>query len=162
VPSPGSGTFPFPGLYPGGSDPLSDFLVGLAQMLNDADIGNWNASGVYTAGQVGITIQLVPETPDDIIAITAYLVRADSFLNDTTIAIQFRTRGNKDPRVVASTDAAIFDLFEGLEGVVIGGMYLVLMSHQSSLPLPPDANQRWERSSNYYAQVAWPTQHRPD
>ncbi|MDQ1738104.1 MAG: hypothetical protein QOH56_4355 [Pseudonocardiales bacterium] len=141
---------------------MTEFVTGIAELIAGANIGIWTPTGVYTPGQIAITIRATPESPDDLIVLTPYPVFDHPELNDSTIGLQIRTRGGKDPRTVDGRDDAIFDLLEGLRDVTVGGTPVVLISRQSSLPLPQDANQRWERSSNYYAQVAWPTRHRTD
>lgn len=144
------------------TDYLTDLATGAAQMIEGAGIGVWDPDGVYSADQIGITIQAVPQTPDHIIAITPYSLSDDQALGDSLVALQIRIRGDRDPRTVIDRDDAIFDVLEGIEETWINGVYVVVMWRQSNLPLPQDGNQRWERSSTYYARVAWPTQNRTD
>jgi len=141
---------------------LSDLLAGLAQLFDDEGFGTYNQSGVFTADQTGITIKAVPEKPDNLIVITPTFTIDNAEMNDSTQGVQIRFRGSADPRSVLDRDAAIFDRIHGMHGVVIGGMNVVLVSRQSSLPWPQDQNQRCEHSSNYSVQVARPTRYRTD
>lgn len=139
---------------------LTAFATGVAQLIDGAGIGVWNRD--YTSDQALIVLQDVPTTPDRIISLTAYTVLDDLELNDSMIALQVRTRGDTKPSTVMDTDDAIFALLHGLHDATIGGVPLAIMRRVSALSGPKDANQRWERASNYYASVNWPTAHRPD
>jgi hypothetical protein len=140
----------------------SDFAAGLAQILDDESIATWDASGAYTSTQVGVTLNVIPEAPDQIVAITVYDVTDHAELNDSTLGVQIRLRGTRDPRSVLDRDDAIFNVFEGMRETTINGVALVIMARQSSLPLGRDKNDRHEHSSTYYAQIAHPTRYRTD
>ena len=71
-------------------------------------------------------------------------------------------RGDEDPETVQALDEAIFNVLEGLHDTTVNGVPVALMWRQSGLPLPQDANQRWEQTSSYYARVAIPTLYRTD
>lgn len=140
---------------------ISTFLAGVADLISDAGIGVWNPTGAYTTGQVGISIMKVPQSPDDLIVLTPYRVQ-DSLLNDSIEGLQIRTRGDQNPLTVLERDAALFNLFEGMHDVVIGGVPVALIWRQSQLPGPQDQNDRWECSSNYYCRITDPTTYRID
>lgn len=143
---------------------LTAFATGIAQRLVAAGIGTWDDNAEYAESDVGFTIEAMPPSPGQIIALSPYVVSDDPGLGDSVIGLRIRMRGDRDPRTVIDREDAIFDELEGLAEVEINGVYLAVMWRQSNLPLPQpqDANQRWERSSTYYARVAWPTQHRTD
>ena len=97
----------------------------------------------------------VPATPDRVITLTDYVVADDPTLSDSIIGVQVRTRwGGQDPRPVKDLDGSIFDALHGLEGVTLtGGVHIVSMFRRSGTSMGQDTNNRWGRSSNYYATV---------
>lgn len=141
---------------------ISSFEVGLAELLNAREGGVWRPDTPYAAGETAITIRSMPDAPDTLIAITCWLLSSDPATGDAIVCAQIRTRAGTDPTTEQDIDDQIFGVLSGLEGVTVGGVPVVIMWQQSSLPLGPDANQRWETSSNYYARVAWPSPNVPD
>jgi hypothetical protein len=104
----------------------------------------------------------VPASPDRVITLTDYVVADDPTLSDSVIGVQVRTRwGGQDPRPVKDLDGAIFDALHGLEGVTLtGGIHIVSCFRRSGTSMGQDANNRWGRSSNYYATVHRPSTNR--
>jgi hypothetical protein len=141
----------------------TDLLAGVAQYLEDHGVGTWQASGAYAPGaSVPIFITASPGTPDRIIILTAYPVSDNGTLSDSVQGVQIRTRGTKDPRTVEEIADGVFDALHGLGSVNLGGVWLVHCYRSSGTPLPPDSNGRYERTDNYYLQVARPSEHRTD
>lgn len=145
----------------------SDLLVGLAEHLDAADVGTWRPTGAYLAGEIGITIRGIPQTPDQLITMAPYPLDGDEFrgMADHAVAIQFRVRGTQDPRSADDTADAVFELLDsiGTHGQVdLNGVKVVDMWRQSYTSLGQDTNGRWERSENYYLNVMRPTAHKTD
>ena len=140
----------------------SDLLTGVAQLLAAANLGTWRDSGIYTAAETGIVFDVIPVSPDNIVTLTDYAVSDDPTLSDSVIGVQVRTRlGGQDPRPVKDLDGAIFNVLHGLESVTLtGGVHIVSMVRRSGASLGQDANNRWMRSSNYYATVWRPSANR--
>jgi len=140
----------------------TDLLTGIAQLLAAASLGTWRDTGVYTALETGIVFDTVPQSPDRVITLTDYVVSDDPTLSDSVIGVQVRTRwGGQDPRPVKDLDGSIFDALHGLEGVTLtGGVHIVSMFRRSGVGMGTDINNRWMRSSNYYATVHRPSQNR--
>ena len=140
----------------------SDLLTGVAQLLAAANLGTWRDSGIYTAAETGIVFDVIPVSPDNIVTLTDYAVSDDPTLSDSVIGVQVRTRlGGQDPRPVKDLDGAIFNVLHGLESVTLtGGVHVVSMVRRSGASLGQDANNRWMRSSNYYATVWRPSANR--
>jgi hypothetical protein len=137
-------------------------LTGIAQLLAAANLGVWRDTGIYTATETGIVFDVVPQSPDNIITLTDYAVSDDPTLSDSVIGVQVRTRcAGQDPRPVKDLDGAIFNALHGLESVTLaGGVHVVSMVRRSGVSLGIDANNRWMRSSNYYATVWRPSANR--
>ena len=137
-------------------------LTGVAQLLAAANLGTWRDTGIYTAAETGITLDVVPQSPDNIITLTDYVISDDPTLSDSVIGVQVRTRwGDQDPRPVKDLDGAIFNVLHGLEAVTLtGGVHIVSMVRRSGVSMGQDANNRWMRSSNYYATVWRPSANR--
>ena len=140
----------------------TNLLTGIAQLLAAAGLGTWRDTGVYTAAETGIVMDTVPQSPDRVITLTDYVVSDDPTLSDSVIGVQVRTRlGGQDPRPVKDLDGAIFNVLHGLESVTLtGGVHIVSMVRRSGASLGQDANNRWMRSSNYYATVWRPSANR--
>ena len=140
----------------------SDLLTGVAQLIAGANLGTWRDSGIYTAAETGIVFDVIPVSPDNIVTLTDYAVSDDPTLSDSVIGVQVRTRlGGQDPRPVKDLDGAIFNVLHGLESVTLtGGVHIVSMVRRSGASLGQDANNRWMRSSNYYATVWRPSANR--
>lgn len=143
-------------------DYLAQFADGVAQLLEDNGIAKWDAAADYQPGDVGTVIAAMPTAPSDIVSLTPYPISDSLHVNDSVIGLRVHLRGSADPRSVMQRNDQIFDVLEGLECVVVGGLYIVTMWRQSSLPFAQDANQRWEVATVFYARVNWPTRHRPD
>jgi hypothetical protein len=139
----------------------SRLLTGLAELLAANSIGIWRTSGVYAAGETGILIRSIPSTPDRIITLAAYPIDAGYVgLADTTVGIQHRLRGGRDPRDCDDLADAIFDLLDSAEHYSLGGIHVVQSVRRSYASLGADGNGRWERSENYYFDAMRPTAHR--
>jgi hypothetical protein len=137
-------------------------LTGVAELLAAANLGTWRDTGIYTAAETGIIFDTVPQSPDQVITLTDYAVSDDPTLSDSVIGVQVRTRwGGQDPRPVKDLDGSIFNALHGLESVTLtGGVHVVSMVRRSGVSLGIDANNRWMRSSNYYATVWRPSANR--
>lgn len=141
----------------------TNLLEGLAQDMAGHGIGTWRTSGVYTAGETGILIRAVPQTPDRIITLAAYPVDSGYVgLADTTIGVQIRLRGTTDPRDCDDLADTIFDQYDSATGLTLGGIHVVQLVRRSYTSLGQDGNQRWERSENYYLDAMRPTANRTD
>ncbi len=140
----------------------TNLLTGVAQLLVGAGLGVWRDTGVYAASETGITLDTIPQSPDQVITLSDYAVSDDPTLSDSVVGIQVRTRGaGQDPRPVKDLDGAIFNVLHGLGGVTLaGGVHVVSMVRRSGASLGQDANNRWMRSSNYYATVWRPSANR--
>ena len=136
----------------------NDLLVGFAQLLADATVGTWSTSAAYSAGDKGITLQVLPTSPDDVIALSTYPVTDDPTLSDSVTGLQVMTRQTgADPRPTNDLADSVFDQLQGLAGVDLStGLHVVFCEHRSGSLLGQDDNKRWSRSDNYYV-----TTHRP-
>lgn len=139
----------------------TDLIAALAADLDTAGIGTYRASGLYAAGEVGITVCAVPPVPDDLIALTPYPV------DDTTAApyegacsvllgVQVRLRAGTDPRLILDRSDAVYARWHMAEPAVLGGIPVGLMWRASQAWMGADTNNRQELAANYYARVDWP------
>lgn len=141
----------------------TDLLVGLAEYLAAGGIGaTWNASGAYAAGDTGIVLGNVPQTPDRIITLTGYGVSDSPSLSDSVIGVQVRTRwGGQDPRPSDDLADSIFMLLHGKTQLVLAtGVTIVQCQRQSFGTLGQDENARWEQVQNFYVTVHRPSTNR--
>lgn len=127
----------------------SDLIDGLAALLADNGIGVYDPAGVYQASDTGITVGIMPDSPDRCLCLTAYPVE-DTGLTDVTTGVQIRVRAGRDPRDAGSLDDSVFDLLHNARGYQLGGVPVAVSWRQSSAPLGQDDKGRTEISSNYY------------
>lgn len=142
----------------------SRLITGLAEHLAANAVGVWRPDGpAYTATETGILIRSIPQSPDRIITLAAYVVGDDyPGLADTTQGVQVRLRGTTDPRVCDDLADAVYELLDSAEHYDLGGIHVVRSSRRSYTSLGADSNGRWERSENYFLDAMRPTQHRTD
>ncbi|MET7933493.1 minor capsid protein [Streptomyces sp. NPDC005322] len=134
----------------------TDLLDGLARLIAGAGVGIYRETGVYTTGEVGITITAVPDTPDQIIAITPYPVDDTSGTTDVLLGVQLRFRAGPDPRGAIAREDDVFELLHGREHTEIGGVHVGLVWRQSSAWIGRDARGRNELTANYYMRAIRP------
>lgn len=139
----------------------TDLLEGLAEHLAGAGIGVWDTDAAYTAAQVGIVLDVVPQDPPGVIVLSGYSVTDDPSLSDTVTGVQIRTRaGSVDPRPTDDIADQIFDQLHGAQDLDLNGIRVQLARRTSWTPLGPDQNRRHERSDNYYLTTHRPSPHR--
>lgn len=122
----------------------------IAQRLAEQGVGVFRASGAYTAGETGITIKAVPQSPDRIVAVTVYDVDEDPDPASTwqTFTVQVRYRAGKYPTDVDDlADAAHTALT--VHHQTWGAVRVDRCHRQSFIPIGADANGRQERTDNY-------------
>lgn len=103
-------------------------LDGWGLYLDGLGIGTWRDSTVYQPGEVAITTERIPQTPDQCIAITGYEGNeVPSRQSVDEPRVQFRVRGTTDPRASRDRAKTIYDALQGLAHVTLpDGTYLVL------------------------------------
>ncbi len=140
-----------------------NLLVGVGVALNAAALGTWNTSGAYTSAQTGIVLGVIPQTPDRIIALTAYGISDSPGISDSVVGLQVRTRwSGADPRPVYDLDDALFSYLQGKTAWTLSTGVVVVECHRISGPasLGQDANNRWSLSSNYHLTVHYASTNR--
>ncbi|GAW50613.1 MULTISPECIES: phage tail terminator protein [unclassified Nocardioides] len=139
------------------------FLEGFAQLLAaDPVAGVWNSSGVYAAGETGIILGGLPQSPDQVIALTAYGVTDDPSLSDSTIGLQLTTRwGGQDPRAVGRLTSRCFAKLHGLHDFdLVTGVHVVQCLRRSWTSIGQDQGNRWRTTQNFYVDVHRPSVNR--
>ncbi|WP_232788697.1 minor capsid protein [Streptomyces odonnellii] len=131
----------------------TDLLTGLAVLMDGGGLGVYRASGVYAAGETGITIAKVPEAPDRIICLTPYPVE-DTGGTDVITGVQIRMRAGPDPREVLDLADVVRDLLHGRENFYLGPVRVALAWRQSQGLMGQDAHSREELSANYYLRTS--------
>lgn len=139
----------------------TDLLTGLAEHLAANGIGTWSTTATYTDAETGIVLKVVPQSPDSVIVLTDYSITDDPALSDSVTGVQIRTRtGGTDPRTTDDLADSIFNLLHGARGVALGPVSTQLISRESYLTGGRDANDRHERTDNYYIHAWRPSPHR--
>jgi hypothetical protein len=136
------------------------FMDGLAQYIENRDVGVFHSSGVYTAAQVGIVFDAVPASPDRVIVLTEYAAVDDPTEPDTELSVQARVRGTRDPRTAQELNDAVFEALQNLPRSLLGGTTVAGIWRTSSAYLGVDASGRHERVSNFAIRLHRPTPHR--
>lgn len=134
----------------------SDVIVGIAEHLHAEGAGTWNPNGVYTAGQTGIYIAVMPpgattnSSWDKAIVLTDYDPDGGTTGGDTAMRLQVRCRGlRNDPLSALAIKDAVRAALEGLDAVQFGTVTVSGINHLNGTPMGIDGNQRHERSDNY-------------
>ena len=133
----------------------SDLLIGIAEHLAAEGVASWNPSGLYTAGQTGIYIAVMPPGPADgsgdrVVVLTDYDPNGGTTGGDTSPRLQVRCRGvRNDPLSVLAIKDAVRAALEGLDAVVFGEVTVSAINHVSGTPMGIDGNNRHGRSDNY-------------
>lgn len=138
----------------------ADLLTGIAEHLHAESVGTWNPAGVYTAGQTGIYIAVMPpgsatsSSHDKAIVLTDYDPNGGNSGGDVFPRLQVRCRGTRnDPLSVLAIKDAVRDALEGLASIQFGQVTVSGINHSSGVPLGIDGNGRHERSDNYQIQA---------
>ncbi len=113
-------------------------------------------SPVYVAGEIGIHGLVLPESPDEAVALNLYPVQETP---DTIVGAQFRYRAKTDGRLDLIEDA-LSNIWTDRWGGNLGDIRLVLATWASGASLGQDQNGRLERSMNIYLRVERPLAHR--
>lgn len=141
----------------------SRLLAGLAQYLTDHGVGVWRPTGpAYGAGETGISVRAILDTPDRLITLAAYPVDAPAGVADATEGVQVRMRAGLDPREVDDLADQVYELLDSATGLTLGGIAVVQIHRNSYAPMGADTAGRWERADNYYLDLMRPTVWRTD
>lgn len=143
----------------------SDLLAGIAQMIAGAGLGiTFNAGGVYTAGQTGVFMKIMPAAPDRVVTLAAVIQGDDVSMPLGQIMVQVRGRGLPNrPVDVDDLLDSIFGVLHGTTNLVFGSVTVIQMNRRVSVPMGMDDSKRWERIDQYYLDVDFPaTTNRPE
>ncbi|GAA1026821.1 hypothetical protein GCM10009557_05870 [Virgisporangium ochraceum] len=142
---------------------VNDLLEGLAQLLADEGVGTWRPTGVYQPTETGIYLAATPPDPARAIVLASYPVDDNVALPHVVTAVQVRTRAGPDPTAVHDLDDLVYEQLHGLTYQTFGTAHIKQMWRRSSAALGQvrDGRDLWEITSNYYADAARPTAHRP-
>ena len=116
----------------------------------------YRATGAYLAGEVGIRDVVLPETPDDAVAMTLYVLSDLIADGDTIFGLQFRSRARTSSKLDAIEDA-LMNCWSRRAGGTLDTVKLVQSSWASGASLGQDGNDRKMRSVNFRLTV-----HRPN
>lgn len=136
----------------------SQLLEGLAALMESAGLGVYRPDGVYQAGETGIFLHRLPETPDRAYALTPYPVE-DTDLTDVIDGMQIRMRAGPDPLEVSDMADTVRDLLHNRRGDTFGSVRIALMWRQSQAPMGQDTHGREELTANYYIRSTRPGPH---
>ncbi|MCU1408464.1 MAG: hypothetical protein JWM23_544 [Microbacteriaceae bacterium] len=143
----------------------SDLLNGLAQMIAGADLGvSFTPSGVYTSGQTGVFMKIMPAAPDRVVTLAAVPQGDDISMPLGQVMVQIRGRGLPNrPVDVDDLLDGIFGVLHGATNLVFGSVTVIQMNRRVSVPNGMDDLKRWERIDQYYLDVDFPpTPNRPE
>lgn len=131
----------------------TNLLEGVAALIADQGLAVWRPDGVYAEDETGVTLAVVPDTPDRVITLSAYPVE-DTDLTDAITGVQVRTRTGRDPRDADQLADNLFALLHNRRGFRLGGVWVALCWRQSQALLGQDEHGRMEASANYYLRTA--------
>lgn len=122
-----------------------DLVAGVAQRLDDQNLGTWDPGG--SAGS--IYEGAIPPNVSQGIGLTPYNLtnQRTALTGEVTQPIQVYLRGSRS--WVAATADGIYTAFNGLRNIEIGGVHCALISLYSDAPMGVDDHGRYERAINY-------------
>ena len=124
-------------------------------LLAGAGIATYEPTGVYAAGDTGITIGVMPDVPDRCLCLTPYAVE-DTGTTDVTVGVQIRVRAGRDPRDAEQLGDAVYELLHNARGYQLGAAYVAVSWRQSQASLGQDEKGRTELAANYYMAATRP------
>lgn len=128
----------------------SSLMTGFAQLFAASGLGVFDdAAATYPPDSVGIFLGMTPDKPDRAITLMTYPVD-DSDLTAVITGLQIRFRGGRDPRQVEDLADAVYDLLHNRAHYDVNGIHIELSWRQSGAWMGQDANQRVERTENFY------------
>lgn len=137
-----------------------DLLAGLAVELSAVSAGVYDPARVWTATDtdVCITIGAVPQVPDRVIVLKTYRLGGDDPAHPAgTVNVQAVCRGRpNDLDDTQAIDGIVYDTLQGLTDRTYGAVHVVQVMDKSAILNGRDANNRWELSTNYTAQLDLP------
>ncbi len=148
-------------------DFLDHFTTGIALRLQAQGVGVWRPTTAYLPDDVAITKTVLPQTPDQAIALAAYDVANAPSLSDTTLGLQVRSRGIRgDVAGGTSLGSLVFDALHGAHDFRLPspdetpGVWVVQAMLRSSVSAGVDGNDRWSYIQNFYVDVHGPSPNR--
>lgn len=143
------------------------FLKGVALHLDGHGIGVWRDGGKHPDGELGIVLQGRPQSPVDIISLSAYTVTDDPAMSDTTLGLQvWVRRDGQNPATTNRTADDVFDLLHGSHDYRLPspdadpGVWVVQCLRRSQVSGGQDENDRWADIQNFYVDVHYPSRNR--
>lgn len=127
----------------------NDLTDGLARLIASTGLALYRDTGIYTAAETGITVMVLPDTPDRLLCLSHYVVEDTD--TDTGIdAVQIRMRAGRDPREVNDWGDSLRDLLHHRRHFDLGPVRCSLAWRQSQAQMGQDAKGRAELAANYY------------
>lgn len=111
---------------------------------------------VYSSAELGVHGVVLPEKPDEAIALALYVVSEGV---ETVIGAQFRFRAKSDARLDLIEDALSNSWVQRQNGT-LRDVTLIMSNWSSGASLGQDSADRLIRSANYYLTVERPLRHR--
>ncbi|MGI5196582.1 minor capsid protein [Streptomyces sp. CA-288835] len=127
----------------------ANLLVGVAELLDAADVGTYDPDGVLPAGGTGIVLGKVPDGPDRAIGLTPYPV-SDDDSTDSVTGIQVRMRAGSNPLDVIQLANDVFNVLHNRRSYTVHGVQVEISWRNSQAWIGQDTRGRMELVSNYY------------
>lgn len=140
-----------------------DIQTGVAALIASWGIGVYTPSGIYAAGDTGIYMEAVPESPNRILTLTFVAQGDDPSLPYGNGMLQIRARGIVgDPMDSRTLLGSIFDRLHASTNLQFGTTNVTQILRRVSVPLGQDDSKRWSRADQYYCDyTVAPTTNRP-
>jgi hypothetical protein len=139
----------------------TDILTGLAERIDTAGIGTYEATAAYdpAATVPVITLQQLPDQPVAAIALAYF---SSGGTGGVTAAVEIAIRGDADPTSPDAISDAIWTLLDNAADLMLGAVHVALMYRQTSASLGLDTHGRWSRSDTYLLVADRPSANWPD
>jgi len=136
---------------------MTTLTEGIAQHIAMRGYGTYRATGAYVDGEIPITRNHVPSSPDTYIGVWVYAgPEADAGLGYDEPSIQLRTRGPEASNTAEELAQQLYDAYHGLFDFTLpNGMKVKSMIGTQSAPVPigNDENNRAEFTVNFRLEI---------
>lgn len=133
----------------------NDVIIGVAELLADADVGSWSPTGTYGSTDTAIVTGRLPQRPLSAIGLTPYPVLdevgqpSDDRLGILGVQLRFRGR-SIDIRDAQDLQDAAFDVLHNREYTNLHGRIIPLIWRAVSAPPETNENDQYEIADSYY------------
>lgn len=142
---------------------VKDLLTGVAQLLNDAGVGVYKATGAYASTDRAIVFGDYPQQPNQCLVLNYTPAVLDVVSSEELGTLECHVRGAPgDSWDTVDTAAALRDALGGITQRAFGTANVIQLLHSNSVPLSQDDLKRATQAETFQVNLETPsTAYRP-